>query len=456
MAVRFAPRGIVAVSLLVGCGHSQRARPPPDVELPPADSVEPAPPSAPRAKLACALSEPESSAVPWRSLLHVAELAGRSYYFASDADGRDVLLWLGTSGEPSTQPIPGRSEQVAQESATQLRFMLDGDPPRWFTLDLTRPDAPEVSSAEPVAELRHPGTPKAFASDGTRALVGRYQIDYSVTPARYFGETALHSLPDGKRTSPEFPVTAWRAACRKGRCVAAASREGIGPPIELYGMTDTGSELLDALDGECMGFAEWQEGDHWQIARPRKSGFELHSIEIESFRWKRKLIPNGRECPSLTHVELGGRHGLLVTSKGSALEFVPVRNGQDVGAAEVLPRVAYPDVALTPMTDGALLVEQKVGGGMMHSPTDSRGIRRYYHVWSFDGRAALLSQERGRWQASAWNVLPESGKEGKLSDGFRARPLVRPGFAAVLVDGGRGKASTLFTLARPCERRAPR
>lgn len=446
------PRRALLLCVLVGCTRAGPSARPGAVDLPGATAEDPAEESAPAAKITCAVDQPKGSPSEWRSLLHAAEVSGRSYYLALGKKDDDVLLFLGPSGGLVAVPVPLRTDDVARESATRLRFFADAEPPRWFTADLANPDAPVISSAVPALGLKHPGTLKAFASDGARALAGRYQVDYSTKPTRYFGETALYSVPDGKRTSPAFPVTAWSAACQKGRCVAAASREGLGVPVELYGMTDSGSELLGALDDECMGFTDWQDGERWLGAHPRKAGFELYAIELPSFRLTRKLVLHGSDCPSLMHVELAGRHGVVVRSKDGAPALVPVKGDLQVGDPEALPTPLYPESTLTPTTDGALWTEQRIGHGMMHSPTDSRGIRRYFRVWSFDGRAALLSRAKRGWRAESFQVLPRSGDEGEHSDGYRARPLVRPGFAAVMVDGGRVDATELLVLGRPCSR----
>lgn len=440
---------VLAALLLLGCARAGSSPRGAGVDVP---GVGPTAPEDAGASAPETCSVPEPSAVPaaWGHLLHAGEVAFRSYYLAENERGQSVLLQLGPAGEPMETPVPARTESVTEESATRLRFVVEGKPPRWFTVDLANPDAPAVSAAAEAPGLAHPGTLKGFASDGERALLGRYLVDYDAKPTRYHGETALHSVPDGTRASPVLPVTAWSGACRSRRCVAVASGEGLSAPFDILGIQDSGSERLGTLDAACMGWADWVDGERYVVARPVKAGLQLFSVELGSWQIATKRVPLALECPWVRQVRLGGRAGVLFGAREAELAFLPVSSRLEVGESQPLPKATYGEQAVVPLPDGALVVEQKIGHGMVHSPTDSRGVRRYHRVWSFDGRAALLRSGARGWRAEAYATLPHSGEEGDHSDGFRARPLVRPGFAAVLVDDRPSGESRLLAIGRPC------
>lgn len=443
--MRHALIGLVLAACASGGGGAPRTL----IDMP-ADEGEDAPVTA-RRKITCSVADPKGVPTPYGHLSHAADVAFRSYYLAETRARQSVLLWLGPAGELSEAKLPAAPSTATREGPRRLRFLVESEPPRWFTVDLSDPDKPVVAAAAAVPGLKHEGTLKAFVSDGERALVGRYVVDYDAKPTRYYGETALFSVPEGKRTSPALAATAWSGACRARRCVAAASREGLAVPIELYGIEDSGSKLLGALDESCAGWADWVEGARWIIARPSKAGLELIAIDLGSWRVTRKRVPSLGDCPSVRQAELGGRTGVLVGQGQGGSTFYPISAELAVGEPESLPMPTYGEQTLVPMPDGALVVEQRIGHGMMHSPTDSHGVRRYFRVWSFDGRAVLLRPKPpAAWRPETYARLPHSGEEGEFSDGFRARPLVRPGFAAVLVDDMPGGNSELVHVGRPC------
>lgn len=397
----------------------------------------------------CAVAGPKATNTPLGNLSHVVELASRSFYLARLANDAVSLVQLGASGELVETRLPPGASQMAREGSSRLRFFVDGKSPSWVSVDLSNPDAPSVGGLQPAPGLAHAGTLKAFVSDGERALLGRYMVDYDQQPPRYHGETALHSVPDGQRTSPVVPMTAWSGACRHKRCVAAASAEGLAVPVELIGLSDGGYQKLGRFDDAC-GWSDWVQGDRWIVALSTKAGIDLWGIDLASWKVSKRRISLDAECPKVEHIELGGRPGLLYEPQKGRSRFAPVTAALRLGAPETLPSSSFQERKVAPLPDAALWVEQTVGHGMMHSPTD-REIRRYYQVWSFDGRATLLHREpRAGWAAEKFESLPHSGEEGKFSGGFRAHPLVRPGFAAVFIDQRPAGKSELLLVGRPC------
>jgi len=392
--------------------------------------------------------EPKAVATSLGSFVHVAELQSRSFHQAVRPDKQNVLVHLGKEGMLVETPLPARASEVARESATRLRFLADDKPPLWFTVDLSEPDAPAVGAVTPAPSLAHRGTLKAFASDGERALLGRYQVDYDAKPTRYFGETALYSVPDGKRTSPALAVTAWSAACRAKRCVAAASGEGLSVPVELHGVQDSGGQRLATLENPSGWFVSLVLGEHFVVAHPGANGLSLVAVDLATWAVTHKKV--ALRVGWMQAGELSGRSGLWLGPDQANLAFLPISAGLEVGEPESLPRSSYSQQLFAPLADGLLRVEQTIGHGMIHSPTDL-GIRRYFRVWSFEGRAGLLRPSARGWRAEPTLELPHDGDEGRHSNGPSARPLVRPGWAAVVVDDSPGGKSEVLLVGRPCE-----
>jgi hypothetical protein len=445
--------GVVGALLVFGCARRPSAPVGVGVNVPKAQGPAAEVPAAP-AEQTCFEPAAKGERSGVGGVVHCEVAASRSYCVAESATRKPVIVQLGATGALVETSIPARTEHVAQESASSLRFLTDGKPPRWFTVDLSNPDLPEVSAAVEVPGLEHAGALKAFASDGARALVGRYLIDYATKPTRYYGETALYSVHDGKRIGAVVPLTAWSGVCRRGTCLAVASGEGVAAPFEVLKIGDAGFERLGQLDRNCGGFVQWVDGERWIIARPLKAGIELVAVDFGSPRLVRKRVSLTAECPEIRHAVFAGRSGVVLRTADRGSVFVPLSSQLAAGAPEALPRSDSSERSFAPLLHGALMVEQTIGGGMRHSPTDSRGIRRYYRTWSFDGRAELLRAGAGArsWKSAGSIGLPHSGEDGEFSYGFRAHPLVRPGFAAVFVDDRPGGESEVLVVGRPCRR----
>ncbi|MBI3205052.1 MAG: hypothetical protein HYZ29_26175 [Myxococcales bacterium] len=444
-------RGFVVLALgCVACtpggARSTRA----GVRVPPASAGPGAERAAPAGVLSCAADDPPET-IEWRQAAVIGHWGGKSFVRARRADASE-LLHLGPSGAIEAVALPVPAGERAVESARRVRF-LDSSSSRWWALDLTDADAPKVESATPITDLPKGGTPKAFASDGQRALIGLYYVDYGVTPTRYHGKTALYAVPDGKRIGPEVPATAWAAGCAGRSCVAVASPDDRFDAMEITWLDDSGSRVLAQLDGECSGWGSWQVGDHFVVARPTASGLELFSVEITTGRTQKKSVPTGARCASVWHAELAGRAGVFLRAGSESLSFLPVDAELRTGDPEPFPvDVSYyrPPADLP---DGTLVLDERSGGGMRHTPTDSRGVRRYYRTWSYSGRAVFLQRAARGWKEIQSRALPHSGEEGEHSSGYGAAALTRPGWARVLVTGDAGLAGSSIVLRKPCHAR---
>lgn len=414
------------------------------------DAPEPPARDSPALARTCPVAEPKAVPTPLGHLLHVADVADRSYYVAERA-GRAVLVFIGPTGELQSVELPARTEHVALEPDGTLRFLVDAAAPKWFVVSLADPDGPDVGALSDAATLAAEGRVKALLSDGSRVLVSRYRIDYDVSPTRYFGETTLHSLRDGSRMGAPLPVTAWDGACLGGSCVVTASGEGTAASIDLMLVAASGARKLKELEPSCSGWASFAEGGHLILVRPTRGGVELSSAELASGKTRSvSLALAGAECPTPRAARVAGRRGVVV-GEGAKAAFMTVSGSLAVGAPEPLPEAVHGQRELVGLPDGALVVEQTASTGMRHSPTDARGVRRYYHTFSFDGRAALLRKAGGGWSLDGVVVLPHDGERGAHSRGYRAHGLVRPGYAGVLVDDRPEGKSEWLLVGRPCE-----
>ncbi len=136
------------------------------------------------------------------------------------------------------------------------------------------------------------------------------------------------------------------------------------------------------------------------------------------------------------------------TAAAASLQVVTAEGA--LGPLTSLPPFVHREHVLAALDDGVAFADFSADRGMIHTPTDSRGVRRYYHVWSFKGRAGFLTRGADGWSARDLVDLPASGDEGDFATGYRVHLLARPGRAAALVVGDAGLPTHLRPLRQPC------
>ena len=377
--------------------------------------------------------------------VHVADLNGQRWLVGLEGHGKDeraVLLYLDASGRVITTALPAWTERVAVQPPYTLRFLVTAPEPKWWTVDVSNPDAPVVAEPKPVVDLSPGRFPKAFAADATRAVIALYEENPSDAGPRYVGRTALFEVPSGKRLSPDFPTTAWAAECMSGRCFAVASPN----PTEVTQLVElTAAEQRVVTTFASVG-APFRQGSTWFLidCGPATTSFFALALGDGSLRRGVLDVP-AESCHSLGPLRLGDRAGLAWRTR-DGLEAVLIDESL---RAQQLPlgRVVHGQRRVAPVSDGLVVADFESRHGMVHSPQD-RKIRRYFRVWEFAGRAGFIPKNgRGFRELSDVVTLPHDGEEGKFTSGYQAELLTRGAHASVLV---LGDSSVALRLREPC------
>ena len=434
-------------ALALACGNASDRG---DVVAPAGDVAAPSAPAPAPPKLVrtCPVHPPTPRPLQLDAVSELDPAAGKSWIVATRAD-QSVLLHLDPTGELATTPIPTWSETVAAEPAA-LRIANTLAPPQWWTLDLRDPDHPTPGPAAAIDPAAAGEYPKAFASDGTRALLAQYRVA-DAGPRRYIGSTYFLDVATGRPLTPPAAMTVWIAHCDRGRCQGYATDNATDHAV-IAGFDDAGHRILHDLGTQtCAGVTAWQQGRQWLLAWSEQGAFGVASVDLDTrdVRTARVSVPDSaNQCTSLDPLTVAGHHGLLVGS-GTQRSFFESLGDRSFGPPEPLPPLEHTQLALASFGDGVLLAQYAARTGMVHGPEEN-GIREYHHVWSFTGRHDLLRRDAGAWQLEAGGPLPHDGEHGEHSDGYRVHLLTRPDHAGVLVSGGRSLASAYLPLRSAC------
>lgn len=185
-------------------------------------------------------------------------------------------------------------------------------------------------------------------------------------------------------------------------------------------------------------------GDPWRALRV--AGTKIETVAIDE-----GLAPMPGCGTALYEFPSTARPGLIEGTRTRTLLRWDARRGV-FGARERLPDPGFDRTALADHPDGVIEVGWTGWRGMTHSPTDSRGMRRYYEAWSFDGgQVALLRHADGAWTAIDAAPLALAHAEGTFHDGYMPTILRHGLHAAVLLapEGG-GDPAWFQPFLRPC------
>lgn len=315
-----------------------------------------------------------------------------------------------------------------------------------------------------------PGTPRALPevvwgwpgqieSDGARAWLHHT----TATAQQNIGESVIYTidLAEGRVVATAKPGAGSEVTCRADACttrtIVPSNDRGPARATFVRRARD-GSETTLAVDvrSTCPQFYEidaadgpvWvASGEPWRAVRSAASAPFLREAAIHSTLapvpgcgWM--LVP----FPSTTHP------GLISQDRVQRLLLPWDAAHETFGEGEVLPSIDFPRAVYGTHSDGVIEVTWSGGAGMMHSPTDERGSRRYFKHWQFDGgRVTLLRRERGRWRAIDPAPLALAEAEGTFHDGYMPAILRRGAHAAVLLAPEGGSDEALFQPFRaPC------
>lgn len=446
-----ARRSPLAALLACACSGGAHGDPRPAEGPAPAPAREPAPAPAPRpAPATCAITSPTIEAIKLGAVAELPRAGGKSWLVA-DEDGAPALLHLGPAGQLARAAIPQWTEDVAGEGAA-LRLLRAGAPATWWPVDLRDPDAPAIGPAAAIPGLVPGDHPKGFASDGARALVSLYRESTRPDGPRYQGDTFLLAVPSGERIGPRADMTVWTAECHAGACYGVAAVNDDPDVRALVALDGAGARRIGALGRwGCSGLQTWREGQIWTIAWSEARAVGVAALDLATGAVNTIRLPtDDRACAELRHLEVGGRHGLALTTSRSGRAFVPIGAELRPGVPEPLPPLTGAQQRFADLGDGVLFADFTAASGLQkdHSP-DPDGKLEYDEVWSFSGRAGVLRPAASGWTLEDTAPLPHDGEDGRMAGGYGVHLLTRPGHAGVLLVGD-GLPGAFVRLRGPC------
>ncbi|MBN8613604.1 MAG: hypothetical protein J0L92_23615 [Deltaproteobacteria bacterium] len=275
-----------------------------------------------------------------------------------------------------------------------------------------------------------------------------------------------------------------------------AGAEGSGDPtgffvIDLEHARVTRRELSTHVqDVACSGAT-------CALARLDERGLEVARVALDGSEEDTRLMPGNRACRELERMEAHGfvawlvraapTVGVVVREHGlAALETSAVPSDASCGetlypfdhapwpALSTSYRGVRPLLAWDPGTgivqplgalaedawerhesrafvDGAIEIAFTASSGMMHSPTDAQGRRRYFEHHQFvGGEVALWQREDGAWHRRDARPLPVADAEGTMSHGYAPHVLRNGAHAAVALLSEGSDAGWMVPYRAPC------
>lgn len=361
-----------------------------------------------------------------------------------------VLLHVDAAGWLAAAPVPAWTEDGAAEAGA-LRLVRATAPPTWWSVDLRDAERPVVGAGAAIDAAAAGEYPKAFASDGTRALLAQYRVAAGAG-RRYVGETYLLDVASGRAIGGPAAMTVWVARCAGGRCWGYATDNASDAAV-IAGFGDDGGRVLASLGTQvCAGIGAWQQGALWSLVWAERGGFGAATVDVGSgeVRVDRVAVAGDPEaCVEVEALAVAGSHGVVV-GRGQERVFLPARGDRTFGAPEALPAFDRRTHALALFGDGVVVVDYAAESGLQHGPEGPDGTREYHHVWSFAGSHGFLRRDGGRWRMERGGPLPHSGEAGEFAAGYRVHVLTGARHAGVLLAGDAGLASAYVPVREGC------
>lgn len=362
-------------------------------------------------------------------------LAGaRSFVLGWRSDGGKtdtVVIGVDAVGEPQVTAVPLTAGDPLAMGADRDGLVIVSVPRQgsgvMVRVALMDDGALRVGAATPLPEIGW-GWPGAIAVQGSRALVQHTLA----TAQQSLGEEVLYTvdLAAGKVVAER--KTGGRSVCSAGACTTLTMHEGVA---RLRRRTPAGDEASGevALTSGCPAVYSVGEellvlpGAPWRAVAV--AGKQLRAVDVAD-----TLVPIAG-CGAVLP-EFPSRRWPGLVSEGSLLRWDAA--GRRFGAAEGLPRAKHERVAWFEQADGVIEIGWRGGSGMMHSPTDAQGRRRYFKRWFFEGgEVRLLRREAGGFVASEVVPLALAGAEGSMHEGYEPT-LLRSGAHAVVFIASQG------------------
>jgi hypothetical protein len=452
-----ARKKILGAALALTCARAPEPSPEPPRPALPRAGVPAAPATSPAfsddpPRRSCPASVAPSEH-PLARALHRAEIGERTFVVAWRRRGHDVdtvIVALDERGELVVAPLPVPFADSLAVGADAGGLVIVSVPLRGTGSLLRvalRPDGGlEAGAATPLPEVAW-GWPATILSDGTRAFL-RHDL---ATPEQTRGDTVLHTIDLQTRRVVATATVPPGATlhCDGGGCTTIAldraAADRTPAHARLVHRTRAGGEerLEFDLAGACPGLYELDAagervvvgaGDPWRAVTIAPAPPFLREAAVDP-----ALVP-APGCGPTLYPFASARHPGLVDghqAPRSLLRWDPAR--RTFGARDALPDMSHWQSERYLHEDGVIEVEWTAGSGMQHSPTDARGVRRYYRHWYFEsGQVALLRREHGRWTRLDPAPLPLAGASGTMQGGYHPTLLRHGLHAAVLLapEGG--------------------
>jgi hypothetical protein len=384
------------------------------------------------------------------------DVAGRTFLYAWHRDGleepRTVLVSLDAAGALVETPIEaGFAHPIVIGAATEglvSLWMPPGGPARMQRVRV----AAEVTAERSVAVDLSPGWPSAIASSASTVLV----VHRPATAEGALGANELLVLDVSGRVVRHEPSTsAVDVACVGDRC--AVARLG-ADAVEVALVAADGSERspvrapihrtcreLERLEVE--GAVLWlvRADPSFAVALVRGVGL----VEVDA-----TALPSESGCgETLYAFEHAPWPSLSTRHRDARPLYAWDPEGRRIVALGTLAGDGFERHTGRAFVDGAIEVAYDASAGMMHSPTDARGTRRYFEHHTFDGgEVALWRREGGAWTRNDVRPLVISGVEGTMSHGYAPAVLRNGAHASLaLLSEGASETGWIQPYLAPCE-----
>lgn len=379
------------------------------------------------------------------------DVGGRSFVLGWRHDGGKtdaVVIGVDAVGEPQITAVPLTAGDPLAIGGDAGGLVIVGVPRQgsgvMVRVELAADGSLRVGAATSLPEIGW-GWPGAIVVEGSRALVQHTLA----TAQQSLGEEVLYSvdLAAGKVVAEH--KTGGRSLCSGGACTTLVMQDGVA---RLRRRTPAGDEASGevALTSGCPAVYSVGEellvlpGAPWRAVAV--AGKQLRAVDVAD-----TLVPIAG-CGSVLP-EFPSRRWPGLVSEGSLLRWDAA--GRRFGAAEGLPRASHERVEWFEHADGVIEIGWRGGSGMMHSPTDAQGRRRYFKHWFFEGgEVRLLRREPAGFVASEAAPLALAGAEGSMHEGYEPT-LLRSGAHAVvfIASQGGGDDSWWQPYLGPCAAR---
>ncbi len=452
------------LALLLACGgrtgDASPTMPAPAVPAP-AEPVPaapaPTPPAAPDAPRASCKATTAASRSPLSHVTPTVESFALAWRRAG-ADVDAVIVALDARGALELTPVPVPVADPVAIGEDPGGLVIVSVATRG-TGTLLRVDLRADGSLRPRAPKKLPdvpwGWPAAIGSDGERAI-----LEHTLATAEQgLGGTVLHTIDLATLRVLARAPAAKRAQvhCHAGACttVELAPTTAQNQPSQVTVVRGAARLELE-LHSTCPTLYPLVSGDALLLVGPgapwRAVAVARDPPALRELALDPTLAPLPG-CPPLLHVfPSASRPGLIVAGAGARTPLRWDLARGSFGAGEPLPASAHRQSLRAAHPDGVLELAWTGGHGMMHSPTDAQGSRRYFTHWSFDGgQLSLLRHRAGSWAALDPTPLVLAGVEGTFHDGYQPI-LLRHGLhaAALLVPDGGGDEAWLQPYLAPC------